>query len=198
MASTKKGDGNPYVKNGKEKGFLSMQRLTTKGNVKNTAIETGKDLLIGVIGGGLAGAVIGKPSMLVGLGLTGAGHYMDNSLLKLFGIGLMASNGLQGQSGYSKEAIASRMQSYKGNLTEKLFIDKLTQKSAANPEATNGVGEVQYFNYPNDVNEYRQLNGELAALDNLDLSVIQSGLERMEGMEDEQIGDLAEVSELNL
>ena len=52
---------NRYVQNAKKKTFMQHMStgLDTKGNVKNTVLETGKDLLVGVIGGGLIGAAIG-------------------------------------------------------------------------------------------------------------------------------------------
>ena len=43
-----------------------MPRVTSK-----TAIETGRDVSLGAIGGGLAGAVIGRSSFLVGIAVTG-------------------------------------------------------------------------------------------------------------------------------
>lgn len=211
MSKKKKGGKNPYMKDGKSKGFIQFdKRLSTKGDVKNTAIETGKDILIGAIGGGLIAAVIGKPSMLVGIGMTGAGHYLDNGLLKILGIGVMASNGLLGQSGYSKDAIMSRVQSLKGNISEKLFIDKLLGKKGSEDAGTSGMGEVQFFNYPNDMSEaYKELSGELDSLNNLHRNLIRNGMTRMEQMEGmmdmegvEDVGDIdgpgTDASELNL
>jgi hypothetical protein len=60
---------NRYQKQAKKKHFLSgmNEGLPTKGDAKNTMLETGKDILIGVLGGGLIGAAIGKPSMIVGI-----------------------------------------------------------------------------------------------------------------------------------
>ena len=88
---------NRYSQKAKKKHFLSgmNEELPTKGNAKNTLLETGKDILIGVLGGGLIGAVIGKPSLAVGIITTGAGHYTDNKLIQLLGIGMMAANGFQ-------------------------------------------------------------------------------------------------------
>ncbi len=213
MAKQKKGGKNKFAQKAKQAGFIDFhQRLQTKDNIKNSALETGKDLLIGVIGGGVAGAAIGKPSLLVGIGLTGAGHFTDNHLLKLFGIGLMASNGFQrsksvnGLEGLDKQAILNRIQAYKDNFSEKLFIDKLTGKRSANAESANGIGEFQFFNYPNDVNGAYD---ELAALEDLEQQIAQSGIDQMQvsGMgefgefgEFGEIGDLAslDASDLNL
>ncbi len=203
MAKQKKGGKNKFAQKAKQAGFIDFhQRLQTKDNIKNSALETGKDLLIGVIGGGVAGAAIGKPSLLVGIGLTGAGHFTDNHLLKLFGIGLMASNGFQrsksvnGLEGLDKQAILNRIQAYKDNFSEKLFIDKLTGKRSANAESANGIGEFQFFNYPNDVNGAYD---ELAALEDLEQQIAQSGIDQMQvsGMgEFGEFGEFGEIGEL--
>lgn len=203
MAKQKKGGKNKFAQKAKQAGFIDFhQRLQTKDNIKNSALETGKDLLIGVIGGGVAGAAIGKPSLLVGIGLTGAGHFTDNHLLKLFGIGLMAANGFQrsksvnGLEGLDKQAILNRIQAYKDNFSEKLFIDKLTGRRSANTESANGIGELQFFNYPNDVNGAYD---ELAALEDLEQQIAQSGIHQMQvsGMgEFGEFGEFGEIGEL--
>jgi hypothetical protein len=200
MAKQKKGGKNKFAQKAKQAGFIDFQQqLQTKDNIKNSALETGKDLLIGVIGGGVAGAAIGKPSLLIGIGLTGAGHFTDNHLLKLFGIGLMAANGFQksksvnGLEGLDKQAILNRIQAYKDNFSEKLFIDKLTGKRSANAESTNGIGELQFFNYPNDVNG---AYGELAALEDLEQQIAQSGLDQMQISGMGEFGEFGEMGEL--
>ena len=100
--------------------------------VKHSAISTGKDLLIGVIGGGIIGAVIGKPALLVGAGVSGYGHYANKPSLTILGIGMMASSGInatatgtQGIDGFSKEDIKARVMSFKDNILSKLFLDKI-------------------------------------------------------------------------
>ena len=200
MAKQKKGGKNKFAQKAKQAGFIDFhQRLKTKDNIKNSALETGKDLLIGVIGGGVAGAAIGKPSLLVGIGLTGAGHFTDNHLLKLFGIGLMAANGFQrsksvnGLEGLDKQAILNRIQAYKDNFSEKLFIDKLTGKRSASAESANGIGELQFFNYPTDVNGAYD---ELAALEDLEQQIAQSGIDQMQVSGMGEFGAFGEMGEL--
>ena len=132
----------------------------------------------------------------------GAGHFTDNHLLKLFGIGLMASNGFQrsksvnGLEGLDKQAILNRIQAYKDNFSEKLFIDKLTGKRSANAESANGIGEFQFFNYPNDVNGAYD---ELAAIEDVEQQIAQSGIDQMQvsGMgEFGEFGEFGEIGEL--
>ncbi len=198
----KKKNGNRYAKKNKKHDMLaSLTHLSeTKGNAKNTIIETGKDILVGVVGGGLIGAAIGRPSLLIGAGVTGAGHYMGNRVATLLGIGMMAANGFQksksveGLEGMDMQSIKNRMIAYKDNFAEKLYLDKIMHKSGggnSSKDETSGFGELQFFNYPNDMNGYN----DLAALDSIERQIEQSGVSHMQmtgiGLEDaEGVGDL--------
>jgi len=166
---------------------------TTKEKVKHSAIATGKDLLIGVIGGGIAGAVIGKPSLIIGAGVTGYGHYANKPSLTTFGIGMMASSGFstasgttQGVDGFSAEDVKARVMGFKDSIESKLFLDKIIKKKDAAPkkENTNGIGAVQYFTYPNQNKEL-----DFSALDHLEKQIQQSGAEyqkNIQGTEEEE------------
>lgn len=168
---------NRYAKNAKKKNFLSGMNdgLPTKGNVKNTILETGKVLLVGVIGGGIVGAAIGKPSLIVGTILTGAGHFTDNKLATLFGVGMMASNGFQGSKTTNGleglDGVKERLQAYKESFSEKLYLDKLIKGKAAAPAAKT-VGELQYFTHPGS-----DWQNSLAALDSIENQVEESGMQ---------------------
>src|SRR6476661_11239040 len=100
MAKTRR---KQYAKKAKRQNFMQgfASELDTQGNVKNTMLETGKGILVGVLGGGLIGAAIGKPSLIVGIVTTGVGHYSGNKLTQLLGVGLMASSGFQKATGVS-------------------------------------------------------------------------------------------------
>lgn len=169
MAKAKK---NRYQKKAAKKGFLSglNEGLPTKGNVKNTVMETGLSLLVGVLGGGFIGAAIGRPSLLAGIAATGVGHYTDSKLLQLFGVGMMASNGFQKGSTVNGleglDGIKERLKAYRETFSEKLYLDKLMKKKAA---ATDGFGELQYFSYPDT-----SFNGGLAALDDIEEQIAES------------------------
>lgn len=176
---------NRYKKAAKKKHFLSgiNRDLPTKGNAKNTVLETGKDILIGVLGGGVIGAIIGKPSLAVGIVTTGVGHYTDNKLVQILGIGIMAANGFQkGGTVSGLEGLAGvkeRLQAYKESMKEKFYLDKIMKKSSG----TSGIGDLQYFKYPND------MNGHLAALDDIEQQITDSARQfQMTGEEDMQIG----------
>jgi hypothetical protein len=184
MAKSRK---KQYAKRAKRKGFMQGfgSQLDTKGNVKNTALETGKDILVGVLGGGLIGAAIGKPSLIVGIVTTGVGHYSGNKLTQLLGLGIMAANGLQKNTTVSglegMDGVKERVQAFKQGFTDRLYIDKLKKKTSS---GTNGFGDLQYFSYPNN---------DLAALDAIEDQLTDSAMQFQGG----ELPEL-EASELNM
>lgn len=199
---------NRYAKKAGKKSILGSMTgsLDTKGNVKNTLLETGKDLVVGVLAGGLVGAAIGKPSLLIGIGVTGIGHFTGQRLASMFGIGIMAANGFQpkslaGMDGLSVDAVKARLTAYKDNFSQKLYLDKV---GGAKAGTTNGVGELQFFNYPNDMNgAYDELSGELSALSSIERQIEESGMAHMQvtgiGMMEQMEGTgLSDVSDYNL
>ena len=155
---------------------------TTGVKVKDSVIQTGKDLLIGVIGGGIAGAVIGKSSLLIGAGVTGYGHFAKKPMLSTFGIGMMAASGFnagattQGIDGFSAEDVKARIMNFKDSFTSKLFLDKIIKKKT--DDGANGVGAVQYYDYPNENKEL-----DFSALDRLQNQVVQSGIDYKKSMQ---------------
>ena len=193
-----------FARKGGKSNFLAKAAgsLPTKGNVKNTLLETGKDLIIGVLGGGLIGAAIGKPSLLIGLGVTGLGHFTDQRLATLLGMGIMAANGFQnaglsGLDGFSLAEMKTRMNAYKKTFATKLYLDKaLRKQTAALPvAATNGFGNLTYFNFPGDLSG-GSYDKDLVALERIERQIEESGrnhakrtgmsgdfMEGMEGME---------------
>jgi hypothetical protein len=67
---------------------------SSKGKAKESFFKGLTYMGISVLGGGLAAAVIGKPSFLIGAGLTFVGYYKDNHWLAPLGLGMMASSHL--------------------------------------------------------------------------------------------------------
>lgn len=156
---------------------------TTAAKVKHSAIATGKDLLIGVIGGGIAGAVIGKSSLLIGAGVTGYAHFANKPTLTIFGIGMMAASGsnagansTQGIDGFSAEDVKARIMNFKDSFISKLFLDKIIKKKTG--ESTSGIGAVQYYDYPNGNKEL-----DFSALDRLHNQIVQSGIDYKKNMQ---------------
>ncbi|MFL5763879.1 MAG: hypothetical protein ACJ77K_08065 [Bacteroidia bacterium] len=170
------------------------QELNAKGDAKNSAIESVKDLVVGVVGGGLAGAAIGKPSLLVGLGTSLIGHYMGSSMATSFGFGMMASGGYQigqgamnGTSLTGLDGAKERMKAFGQNIKQRLYIDKIIKpKETDSGDGANGMGNVQYFKYPQN----QEL--DMGALDNIEREIARSGeqyeLRQMSGNSDEVSG----------
>lgn len=172
------------------------QELDTKGDAKNSAIESVKDLVVGVIGGGLAGAAVGKPSLLVGFGTSLIGHYMGSSMATSFGLGMMASGGYQISSGAVNglsglDGAKERMKAFGTNIKQRLYLDKIIkpkEESKEKEEGTNGVGSVQYFKYPQKETQELDMSG----LDEIENAIARSGEQfqqkQMSGTYDEVSG----------
>lgn len=171
---------NSYAKKAEQNHFKTAMttHLDTKGSMKNTLIETGKDLLIGVIGGGLIGSAIGKPSLAIGLGVTGVGHYTGHRLVSLLGVGMMAANGFQTKTVNGPvdtlDGIKDRMIAFKDTFSQKLYLDKVMKKKT--DDSVTGLGDLQYFNYGNEV-------AGLAALNNIEDQIANSAMSRLPASE---------------
>jgi len=190
---------NSYAKKAEKNKILKALKgeIDTKGDIGATAIVTGKDLVIGVLAGGLVAAISGKASLPVGFLITGAGHYTNNKILQILGISTMASNGfsktgstVSGLEGL--EGVKERLLAYKSSMTEKFFLDKIIKKKEAT--AASGIGEVQYFNYPDTA------NGDLAALSDIEQQLTESALQYQQQMKgviyDDNMGEVEELAEL--
>ena len=194
--SKKKSKKSSYKKHSQVLSLTS--ELDTKGNAKNSAIETLKDLTIGVVGGGLAGAAIGKPSLLVGLGTSLIGHYAGVPMATSFGLGMMASGGYQigssavnGLSGMN--GVKERVKSFSENFKQRLYLDKIIKPKKQEEESTNGMGNVQYFKYPQSEN--KEL--DMGSLDNIEQEITRLGEQyerkQMSGTYDDMAGMNDEV-----
>jgi hypothetical protein len=197
---------NKYVQKARQKALMGTDAASaaeTKHDFKKTAIYTGRDILFGAIGGSLAGAVVGRSSLLVGIAVTGAGHFFGSPSAAMFGVGMMASGGYQtissAMNGVEKEGvegIKERFGNFKENLKRQLFLDKIIPASksekekSGEDESTNGVGEVQYFKHPGseEVNEKKEL--DFSEANRLEQQIEQSGKQfaQMNGMSDDFSG----------
>lgn len=167
---------NSYEKNAKKKAILSGtpgtasdKSLPIKERAKKTIVPTLVNTA-SALGGGFAGAAMGRLSFLTGILLTGVGEFSGNPYVTSFGLGMAVSNvsamtsGVNGTEPKSKfEAAKERMKHYGKGIMEKLYLDKLIAKketqqtntstqttttTQTNTQTTNGMGEVQYFKYP--------------------------------------------------
>jgi hypothetical protein len=134
----------------KKKGNDGLEGTTTNHALhlrsKESAIETGKDILIGVIGGGITGMLLGKSSLLIGAGVTGYGHFENKPFMRTFGMGMMMGGGMdaakQAMSGLTAEDIQAKVVSFKDGFLSKLYLDKVFKKTeSANQKTVNGLGE---------------------------------------------------------
>ena len=179
-------------------GYRSIltQELDAKGSIKNTAVETGITLAVGALGAA-AGWVIGRPSLLIGIGASILGHYTNQPRIKSLAIGLIASGGSEVLSkGVSSENVnglegaKDRLRAFAENLKHRLYLDKIIKPKAS--EATNGVGAVNYFKYPNtelDMGSLNDLENQIAgSADQYEQQAQTNGLydeDEMYGSQDE-------------
>lgn len=68
-----------------------LRKMQSKGHLKNAAIKTGANLVIGVGAGTVGTCLLGKWGFLAGLGLIGLGCYKDLSWAVPVGIGMSSS-----------------------------------------------------------------------------------------------------------
>ncbi len=190
---------NRYKQNAQKKNLMAAitATLPTKNNITNSAAESGKALLVGVLGGGLIGAIIGRPSLIVGFFTTGLGYYSGSKLVQLMGVGMMATNVIPKASGTVSgleglDGIKERLKAYKESMSERLYIDKIIKKKQA--ASTEGIGDLQYFTYPDN-----SMNGTLAALDDIEDQIAESARQFQGGLrgEDDLVsGDQYDMGDL--
>jgi hypothetical protein len=143
-----------------------LEELETKGNLENSAKETGKDLLIGIAGAAV-GVWVGKPSLMYGLGAAFAGHYYHQPRLTSLGLGLITSGSFAiGQA--IKAAPSGTVGGLDGmkekfkllgtNLKEAFYLDKLMKSTPKTKDNTvAGLDDVTHFN-PNEGLDMGALN----------------------------------------
>lgn len=139
--------------------FLKNE-LETEGDIKNSAIEMLKTGVVGVVGAG-AGVAIGRPSLLLGLGVIMAGHYYKSNKIMALGTGMLASstygavkgmggNGAEGVEGF--DGAKERLKAFGQDLKERLYLDKIKnliskkKTETDNDNGAEGLGETTYFN----------------------------------------------------
>lgn len=122
--------------------------------LKQTGEGLLRDITIGVIGGGLASAILGRYSFVLGLGVAGYGHYSQNKMLSALGLGMMASGTFHALTGKDQddkrsvgEKVTERVDAFKSEVKRKLWLDYFEQKK----------GKKQ--NQKNEVNETEELSG---------------------------------------
>ncbi|MCD6068905.1 MAG: hypothetical protein K0S33_3731 [Bacteroidetes bacterium] len=158
MSKSKK---NIYAKKAKQKALAGLGSTSahapTKAKLAETFALTGRDIVIGGVGGALAGSIAGRGAFIVGAVFTGVAHYFGSATGSVFGVGMMASGGYQAiksLNGVEKdgiEGVKERLKNFQENLKHQLFLDKLLKKKKTSEDATDGVGNVEYFRHGNQV-----------------------------------------------
>lgn len=146
---------NTATKNRKEKILALLQDAETKGDAKGSFVEGLKTTAAGIAGAFVGGA-IGRPSLMVGMGATIAGHYFGSGKLASFGVGMMTMGGakvmgMNGTSANGFEGVKERMKAVAQDFKHRLYIDKFIKPKKKADDGTSGlgdVGKVQYFKYP--------------------------------------------------
>ncbi len=172
---------NHYVKRHKKNSLLGAITETqeTKSDIKGSLIETGKDVLM-VICGGAIGAVIGKASFISGVGVTTIGHYSKNRWVTTLGIGMMAApiipttSSVNGTPTSGLDGAKERLLAFKDEMAQKLFLDKIKKNNPSVASDSSTMGEVQYFNYPEDSMELSASELDMRALDELEEKINSS------------------------
>jgi len=182
------------AKNKKEKILSLLKDAETKGQLKESVGEGIKTVIAGVAGAFVGGA-IGRPSLLVGVGTTIAGHYFGSGKLASFGVGMMTIGGakvlgVNGTSANGFEGVKERMKAVAQDFKHRLYIDKFIKPKKKSEEGTSGlgdVGQVQYFKYPS--NEL-----DMGSLDAIEQEILRKTEydERQMSGNDEDVGGMEE------
>ncbi len=162
---------NSYQKAAQKKALSGTGDASTGEKMKDAATELGKDIVVGVIGGGVAGAALGRLSFLVGAAVSGVGHFAKSRLASALGLGMMASgtyqtvSGMNGKPAEGLEGVKERLLALKDDMKKRVFLDKVLKAKTPKTEenGTNGLGQVQYFVYPNSEESMGEL--DMSALD---------------------------------
>ncbi len=175
---------NSYEKAALKKSLSGTADASTGAKVKDAATELGKDLVVGVIGGGVAGAVLGRLSFVVGAAVTGVGHYAKSRIASALGLGMMASgtyqsiSGMNGKPASGLNGVKERLLTLKDDMKKRIFLDKVLKakekKEEKTDEGTNGLGQVQYFVHPNSEESMGEV--EMSQLDAIQKQIQESGM----------------------
>ncbi|MES2565480.1 MAG: hypothetical protein V4565_01360 [Bacteroidota bacterium] len=186
---------NSYKKAALKKALSGTEDATTGEKMKDAATELGKDLVVGVIGGGVAGAVLGRLSFVVGAAVSGVGHFAKSRIASALGLGMMASgtyqslSGMNGKPASGLDGVKERLLALKDDMKKRIFLDKVLKakkEEKTEETGTNGLGQVQYFLYPNTEESMGEL--DMSALDKIHQSIQNSATNGLNG--EEEMGEV--------
>jgi hypothetical protein len=193
---------NSYEKKAHRKHMLNGTEASAAKGEQSKTVTAITDVVAGVVGMA-TGAIIGRGSFFAGLAVIGGASYFRSRAAGAFGVGLMATGGYQLASLHGNvsgiDGVKERLKAFKDDLKHRLFLDKIikSKKPAeqTGEEGTNGMGEVQYFNYPNKELEGGPLN--FSALDQIERQIAMSAEKHaakngISGHSDEDMGAIEE------
>jgi hypothetical protein len=184
---------NSYQKAALKKTLSGTEDGTTGEKMKDAATELGKDIVVGVIGGGVAGAALGRLSFLVGAAVSGVGHFAKSRIASALGLGMMASgtyqtvSGMNGKPAEGLDGVKERLLALKDDMKKRIFLDKVLKAKEKKDEktdenGTNGLGQVQYFLYPNTEESVGEL--DFSSLDKIHQSIQNNATNGLNGEEE--------------
>ena len=191
---------NSYQKAALKKSLNGAGDGSTGEKVKDAATELGKDIVVGVIRGGVAGAALGRLSFLVGAAVSGVGHFAKSRIASALGLGMMASgtyqavSGMNGKPAEGLDGVKERLLALKDDMKKRVFLDKVLKAKEPKTEenATNGLGQVQYFVYPNTEESMGEL--DMSVLDDIHKAIQNNATKDVNGLNGEEMG-IVEPSE---
>ena len=187
---------NSYQKAALKKSLNGAGDGSTGEKVKDAATELGKDIVVGVIGGGVAGAALGRLSFLVGAAVSGVGHFAKSRIASALGLGMMASgtyqavSGMNGKPTEGLDGVKERLLALKDDMKKRIFLDKVLKAKEPKTEenATNGLGQVQYFMYPNSEESMGEL--DMSVLDDIHKAIQNNATKDVNGLNGEEMGEV--------
>lgn len=164
-----------------------LKELDTKGNAKYSFYEGLKTTGIALAGAGI-GKVCGRPSLGIGLATIMLGHYNDSKRITLLGAGIMAGGGIAAAESVSglgstmTDKVKARIKEFGADIKHRLYLDKIIKpKTGSTTNGTDGLGNVQYFKYPNNELDMGALN---AIEDEIARSTAQMQASQVTGYDD--------------
>jgi hypothetical protein len=180
MSSNNNGNGKPRYKLHKRpyKEIFADWKNQSKTSTK----DLGVDMVAG-LAGAMAGAVIGRSSLLWGALVNFSGHFLETKFLSTMGTGMAVVNivsgdplvALSGDAEPTKwEKAKERLTAFKDGLKHQLYLDKFMKKDPGTTSTSSDapVGEIKHFVYPYGGNSTPEI--DMSALDAIESQLVNS------------------------
>lgn len=192
----------------KKKGVLQRYNgAEAKKNVRNTAMKTGVDAVLGTSAGAGLGAAFGIWSPLAGFLMIGAGHYFGDKsgVLRVAGAATIAYGIAKASENRAAAEVASvngislgslaegakdRLSNFKDNFLKAYYLDKITGKKKEAVDATVGAIDMSELNAFEDLIKESAVRHELKTIqeeDSIDEDFVEE--EEIDEYETEIIDD---------